>query len=495
VSDQAADFRGSFSGYERDRLFYNPNGSYGPFVQSAYVFGLDYDHDGRSAAPVDIDGDGDLDLAVLSVQGLRLLENTSASRRFARVRVATEPGTPSFGAIVEMRAGGVTRRDFVKLTDGFRTQVPSDLHFGLGDATTIESLEVRWPSGHLDRWTDLPVDQLLIVREGATGVDAQSLARWPDGSRPRLAGAPSPTVTAERLQGGERVALGGVQRPTVVNFWAPWCLPCREELPQLRRLAEQYQGEAVFAGVSVERENLASVHEMIDEFSITYPQFLADDEVMERFFGVGDAAALPSTFVFDQHGQLRRLFRGAITEADLDPLLLSFRDEGISEADLSLAARLAFEAGDYDKAVEHYTQLTRLEPDSLGLVGAAWEHRRAVDQLRLGLARLRSGRATEAVRDLQTARRLLGDDAIVLLRLGTAAAEAGQLQLAADSLLGAVRADPASVIGWLHKARVHSLRDERDDARASYEQVLMLDPANDAARRELLALPQPAQVR
>jgi hypothetical protein len=51
------------------------------------------------------------------------------------------------------------------------------------------------------------------------------------------------------------------------------------------------------------------------------------------------------------------------------------------------------------------------------------------------------------------------------------------------------------VIGWLHKARVHSLRDERDDARASYEQVLMLDPANDAARRELLALPQPAQVR
>ena len=128
-------------------------------------------------------------------------------------------------------------------------------------------------------------------------------------------------------------------------------------------------------------------------------------------------------------------------------------------------------------------------------MGAAWEHRRAVDQLRLGVARLRSGRAAEAVCDLQTARRLLGDDAIVLLRLRTAAAEAGQLELAADSLLGAVRADPASVTGWLHKARLHRLRGEWNDARASCEQVLMLDPAIGAARRELLALPQPAQVR
>ena len=476
-------------------MFYNSNGSFAPFVQSAYVFGLDYNHDGRSAAPVDIDGDGDLDLAVLSAQGLRLLENTSAPRRFARVRVDTVVGTPALGAVVELRAAGVTRRDFVKITDGFRTQVPSDLHFGLAEATTVESLEVRWPSGQVDRWTDLPVDQLLIVREGASEVETQSLARWPAGSRPRLTEVPSPALTAERLQGGGRGPLGEGGLPTVVNFWAPWCVPCKEELPQLRHLAEQYEGEVVFAGVSVEREDLPGVHGMIDEFSIPYPQFFADDEIMERFFGGGDEAALPSTFVFDQDGQLRRLFRGAITEADLDALLLSFRDEGVAEADLSLAARLAFEAGDYNKAVEHYTRLARIEPDSLAQVGAAWEHRRAVDQLRLGMARLRSGRAAEAVRDLQAARRLLGDAPIVLLRLGIAAAEAGQLELAADSLLGVVRTDPESVTGWLHKARVHQRRGEWDDARASYEQVLVLDGSNQAAQRELLGLPTPAQLR
>ena len=485
MSDQIADFRGSFSGYERDRLFYNPNGSFEPFVQSAYVFGLDYNQDGRSVVPVDIDGDGDLDMAMLTAQGLRLLENTTAPRRFARVRVVTGSGTPPFGAVVELRANGVTHRDFVKVTDGFRTQAPSDLHFGLDDAATVESLEVRWPSGRVDRWTDLPVDQLLIVREGAPDVDAQSLPRWPDSSRPRLSGMPSPTVEAQRLEGGGTAPVGaGGDRPTVINFWAPWCAPCRVELPQFARLAERYKGEAVFAGVSVELDDLESVHAMVEEFSIPYDQFLADDAIMERFFGSSDETALPSTFVFDQQGRLRRLFRGAITEADLEALLLSFRDEGVAEADLSLAARLAFEAGDYDKAVEHYTRLTRLEPDSLAQVGATWEHRRAIDQLRLGVARLRSGRPAEALADLQIALRLLGEDHIVLLRLGIAAAQAGQLSVAAGALDRAVRANPDSVAGWLSKARVHRRLGEIAESAVSYDRVLALDSANGAARLE-----------
>jgi hypothetical protein len=200
VSDQVADFRGSFSGYERDRLFYNPNGSSEGFVQSAYVFGLDDADDGRSVAPVDIDGDGDLDLVLLTAQGLRLLENTSPPRHFARVRLAgTDSQAHALGAIVKVKAGGITRQDFVKITDGFRTQVPFDLHFGLGQATTIDSLEVRWPSGDVEVWNDLPADQLLLVSQGAKAVEARPLERWPDSTRPPVIGAPSPSVEARHL--------------------------------------------------------------------------------------------------------------------------------------------------------------------------------------------------------------------------------------------------------------------------------------------------------
>ena len=486
LSAQVADFRGSFSGYERDRLFYNPNGSFERFVQSAYVFGLDSDHDGRSVAPVDIDGDGDLDLALLSVQGLRLLENTSAPQHFARVRLtAADRHAPVLGAIVELQAGGVTRRDFVRITEGFRTQVPSDLHFGLGSTATIDSLEVRWPSGHVDRWTDVPADRLLLVGEGNRAIDARPLGRWPDGSRPRLTRLPSPTVVAQRLEGGTRPIAGG--RPAVINFWAPWCAPCNVELPQLVHLAERYAGETDFAGVSVEVDDLDSVYSMLEKFDIPYLQFLADDRLMERFFGSGEIA-LPSTFVFDAAGRLRRLFRGAIAEADLDALLRSFQDEGLTEASLSLAARLAFEAGDYDKAVEHYSRLAALEPESLLQVGADWEHRRAVDQFRLGVARFRSGRFAQAVIDLQGALGLLGKEHVVLLRLGIAAARANQLDIAADALARAVRADPASVPGWIHKARVHSRMGETAAAMAGYDRALSLDPGSVQARQERDAL-------
>ena len=41
-------------------------------------------------------------------------------------------------------------------------------------------------------------------------------------------------------------------RPAVINFWAPWCAPCKVELPQLVDIARRYRGEVDFAGVSVE---------------------------------------------------------------------------------------------------------------------------------------------------------------------------------------------------------------------------------------------------
>jgi tetratricopeptide (TPR) repeat protein len=485
VADQARNFRGSFSGYERKRLFYN---AHGRLVQSAYVLGLDYDQDGRAVAAVDIDGDGDLDLVLLTAQGLRVLENTAAPRHFSRVRLtAVRSQPPALGATVQLRAGGITHRDFVKITDGFRTQVPFDLHVGLGSVAKIDSLEVRWPSGKVEVWKDLPADQLLLVREGARSVEAESLGQWPDSTRPRTTTVlPVPTVEAQRLDGGMARVGGG--RPAVINFWAPWCAPCNVELPQLVDLAGRYRGEVDFAGVSVELKDLDSVRASIKKFNIPYEQFLADDGLMQRFFGSSDDAALPSTFVFGADGGLRRLFRGAITEADVDALLTSFRVEGVRTNDLNLLARMAFRSGDYEKAIEHYRRLAALEPDTLDQAGVAWEHRRAQAQFYVGVARLRSGRPAEAVVDLQAAIRLLGEDHGALLQLGIAALESRQLEVAADALQRAVRVKPESVPAWVNKARVHRAKSEIEAARESYLRALSLDPRSASAREELAGM-------
>lgn len=76
----------------------------------------------------------------------------------------------------------------------------------------------------------------------------------------------------------------------------------------------------------------------------------------------------------------------------------------------------------------------------------------------------------------------------MLLRLGIAAAHADQLDVAADALARAVRADPASVPGWIHKARVHSRMGETAEAIAGYDRALSLDPGNIPARQERDAL-------
>lgn len=213
------EFRGSFSGYERDHLYYNPSTG-GRFVDLGYSFGLDFDDDGRSFAPVDIDGDGDLDLPMLSLQGLRLMENTlePGRRRFARFRLkATKTQHHALGAEVIVEAGGVRQQDYVKLTAGFQSQVPFDLHFGLGDASTIDRLTIRWPSGGEARFEELPAGKLLRFTEGQAAPQVSALAAWPSESRPEPRASYAIDVSATQIAGG-RAPLARAGKATVLNF-------------------------------------------------------------------------------------------------------------------------------------------------------------------------------------------------------------------------------------------------------------------------------------
>jgi len=177
-------FRGSWSGYERDCLFFNARGP--KFYDAGQAFDLDFDDDGRAAATVDVDGDGDLDLALLSLQGLRLMENRSPARRFARVKLEAAKGDPqAIGAQVVLKAGGVTQRDFVKATTGFATQCLLDLHFGLGAAEKIDEIEIRWRDGTVETHRDLQTNQRIVIRQGSAP-RLETIPKWT--APPRLAG-------------------------------------------------------------------------------------------------------------------------------------------------------------------------------------------------------------------------------------------------------------------------------------------------------------------
>lgn len=388
--DTYRNFRGSWSGYERDCLFHNPDGPEPRFVNTAYVMGLDFDDDGRSAAPVDIDGDGDLDLVCLSLQSLRVMENTSPKRSFARIRLVQKAGKPvPLNALVKVTAGGVTQQDYVRVTDGFQTQVPMDLHFGLADAKGIDAVEIAWPGGGgVQRFAGLPVDRLLVFREGE-GVPAVSeLPRWPAESRPRVAPQFSAELAARTLAGGEE-KLAEPGKPAVVNFWAPSCAPCREEMPVLASASRRFAGRVRFAEVSTDVADPAQVAEAARAFGVEAAQFLANDAVVRSFFGPGKLVVTPSTFVFDAQGRLRRVFQRPIAAGELDGLLETLLDESLPAGDQARLAWRLIESGRIEEALPYLEKAAREFPDD------------ALIFFNMGTGLLKIGRTEEAIAPLR----------------------------------------------------------------------------------------------
>jgi hypothetical protein len=125
---------------------------------------------GRGAAYADIDGDGDLDV-LITASGARprLLRNDRAvSNHWLRVKaVGSGHNRDAIGATVELRQGNVVQRRLVSPTKSYLSQCELPVTFGAGQSKTIERLVVRFPSGKTVTQQNVPVDQLLVVRESA----------------------------------------------------------------------------------------------------------------------------------------------------------------------------------------------------------------------------------------------------------------------------------------------------------------------------------------
>ncbi len=86
-----------------------------------------------------------------------------------------------------------------------------------------------------------------------------------------------PDVTLPCLGGGRPVELGSLRGPLVVNLWASWCAPCREEMPVLQRFHEQYGDRVPIVGVDYEDVQVEAAMDLVRETGVTYP-LLADPQ-------------------------------------------------------------------------------------------------------------------------------------------------------------------------------------------------------------------------
>jgi hypothetical protein len=122
----------------------------------------------RGAAFGDIANNGNIDIVVLNVgEPPSLLFNTNkiANHRVIFRLVGTKSNRAAIGARVTIHAGGMTQFDEVRGGGSYLSQNDLRLHFGLGSATRIDSVEVRWPSGKVETLKDVPADKIYTIVE------------------------------------------------------------------------------------------------------------------------------------------------------------------------------------------------------------------------------------------------------------------------------------------------------------------------------------------
>jgi enediyne biosynthesis protein E4 len=163
----------NLSSYERKRAFLNVHGR--DFVDISFVTGTDHDGDGRSVVAGDFRNNGQLDLVVRQVGGgpVLLFENEFPKAHFLTVSLrGTKSNRLGIGARLVATVGGrLLTRELYPL-NSFRSQMPSRVHFGLGDAAKVDRLTIYWPSGAVQELADLAVDCHIVVEEGKEGSDA-----------------------------------------------------------------------------------------------------------------------------------------------------------------------------------------------------------------------------------------------------------------------------------------------------------------------------------
>ncbi len=107
----------------------------------------------------------------------------------------------------------------------------------------------------------------------------------------------------------------------VINFWATWCPPCREEMPAFSRLQEQYRGRNVqFLGIAV--DNPENVQAFAAKAPVSYPLLVGGNEILSHARDLGNLKmGLPFTLIIDPQGRIHARKLGGIGETELDSLL------------------------------------------------------------------------------------------------------------------------------------------------------------------------------
>lgn len=129
-----------------------------------------------------------------------------------------------------------------------------------------------------------------------------------------LVGTSAPALTLSLFDGRELSLADLRGQVVVVNFWASWCIPCRDEAPALEQVWREYEGRGVvFVGIDV-KDNEARARAFIEEFGLTYSNGPDPYSAISESYRI---TGVPETFFITRDGQVAGLYVGPISETQL----------------------------------------------------------------------------------------------------------------------------------------------------------------------------------
>ena len=336
---------GTWAGFQRN-VFYVNNRD-GTFTEAAGAVGLDFIDDSRAFALADFDHDGRLEVFLKNRTGpqLRILHNVAESIGESisfRLR-GTRSNRDAIGTWITVDRGGLRQMKLLQAGSGFCSQHSKEVIFGLGSTTGPIGATVRWPSGLVSAYKDLPPGHRIEIVEGSEDFHAIPFARRPGRARPRNASQPAeqlpttfgtwliapldaPDFSLPDLAGNTKTLSTFRANPVLLNFWATWSQLSVNSLIQIQSKLSQINSSRLrILAISLDpSDGQARVRSLARAHQFSFPVLLGTEDVAAIYnllfrylFDRHKDLPIPTSFLIDERGSIARVYQGPIEIAQI----------------------------------------------------------------------------------------------------------------------------------------------------------------------------------
>ena len=187
-----------------------------------------------------------------------------------------------------------------------RASIRSDDHDGDASSKRVH---------HPIRWWVASVGSVVVI--GFTFILARKLAADPLVAKPAIVGQRAPAFALAGLDGGQVSSREFAGQIYIVNFWASWCVPCREEAPRLEAFAKKWRDRVTVIGIDWD-DLPGPAKAFRDEFGIDYPLVVDNQGQTGISYGT---TGVPETYVIGPDGTVMAGLIGAVGPTTLDEVL------------------------------------------------------------------------------------------------------------------------------------------------------------------------------